>query len=68
MTISRLARLALSLGFAMCLGLASVPLGCGGSEDAVHSGPRPREDPSVPEDVAKQFEDCARQTSAEAPA
>ena len=67
MTISRLARLALSLGFAMCVGLASVPLGCGGSEDAVYSGPRPREDPNVPEDVAKQLEACARQTAAPFP-
>jgi hypothetical protein len=65
--ISRFTRLALSLGLAVSLGVASVPLGCGGSEEAFYAVPQPRKDPEVPEHVAKQLEGCLKQTSAAFP-
>jgi hypothetical protein len=65
--MSRITKLALSSCLVMCLGVASVPLGCGGSEEAFHAVPRPREDPKVPERVAKQLEECVKQASAPFP-
>jgi hypothetical protein len=65
--LSRITRLALSLGLVISSGVAFVPLGCGGSEEAFHAVPRPREDPKMPEDIATQLEDCVKRASAPFP-
>lgn len=64
---SRITGLALAVGLGACLGVAFVPLGCGGSEEVFYPVPRPREEPKLPEEVARQLETCVKRASAPFP-
>jgi hypothetical protein len=63
--IFRITRLALSIGLTLSLGVAAMPLGCGGSEEVTSAPVRPsRKAPQVPEQVVEQLTDCANQVPA----
>jgi hypothetical protein len=58
--ISRINKLALSLGFTLALGSAFTPLGCGGSGGGGAAVPT-LGDVEVPEGIARQVRTCAAQ-------
>jgi hypothetical protein len=57
--VSRITKLALSLGFTMSLGFAFTPLGCGGSAGGFGPAVPEQGDAEVPEGVALQLRTCA---------
>lgn len=59
--ISRLRKLALSLGITFLLGSSFIPLGCGGSEQAFTPVLRGHKDPEVPENVVRELKECVKQ-------
>lgn len=62
--IRSIKRLALSVGIALSLSLAFMPLGCGSSSNAWTPVLPERKDPAVPEHVVRELTECAKDAPA----